>query len=735
MEFLTGTMLWGLLAGALPVAIHLTGRAKPVVHRFPALRFILRSQRASSRALRIKHLLLLLLRIAALALLAFALARPLWPWPSAAGMPGATVRGEYVLVLDGSLSMAYREHERARFDEAREQALAFLERLAPESRVALILATEEAANLQGRLTLNHPQVRELLQGARPTGRGLDAGRALQAADGIFAREPETGLPRATIFFTDLQRYAMEKLAQRAPGLEGGAATAPLLVVDVGSEDARNGAVLSARIPGPTAAAEEPLTVTGTLRPVDPARALPVDLFLDGVKVAQQQVDPKGAAEVAYEFRVPAGKPGPHACEVKLAQGDGLMEDQARAACYVAGRPPRALLVEQGARDSKEKDSGFFLRAALASPAAASASGLAVTPVKVEALDVEGLAQYQAVILADPGPLPERAWEALQRFVAEGGGLFVWLGPRADLLQARRHAYSEFAAHRGLLPGRIVEFQRLEPPLALRVAAPNHPLLARFTAGVLSVLRNVTAGARVKVVPEALDTLATVVLELEDGSPLVLEKSYGRGRVVLCAIGPEPDSSALPKNGEVFVTLTLEATRLLSGRGEEAEARLGRPHWLDLDAPPPDGKVLWRRPGDAPAEVLSIDVGERDEAGGAKPRARLMLPSLDAPGIHRVSWRPPNAKEDRVLLLAVNPDPDESDLARMEESAALAALKPWKAERVRRLDEARLKGVERPAGRELPVALLGLVLLVLFAESFLSNRLYRGGDEEAANTPS
>src|SRR5258708_6019808 len=69
-------LLFGIFAAAVPVILHLTGRSKPIVHRFPAMRFILRSQRSSSRALRLKHILVLLLRMLAIILVCMAMARP-----------------------------------------------------------------------------------------------------------------------------------------------------------------------------------------------------------------------------------------------------------------------------------------------------------------------------------------------------------------------------------------------------------------------------------------------------------------------------------------------------------------------------------------------------------------------------------------------------------------------------------------------------------------------------------
>src|SRR5439155_4616109 len=70
----------GLAAGAalaaLPVILHLFMRQKPKHVIFPALRLIRERQKRSRKKLRVKNWLLLLARMALLALMALALARP-----------------------------------------------------------------------------------------------------------------------------------------------------------------------------------------------------------------------------------------------------------------------------------------------------------------------------------------------------------------------------------------------------------------------------------------------------------------------------------------------------------------------------------------------------------------------------------------------------------------------------------------------------------------------------------
>src|SRR5688572_25905526 len=72
--------LLGLLAlAAVPVILHFLMRPKPKRLLFPALRLIESRKKTHVRRLRLRHVWLLLLRVALICLLVFAIARPLVP--------------------------------------------------------------------------------------------------------------------------------------------------------------------------------------------------------------------------------------------------------------------------------------------------------------------------------------------------------------------------------------------------------------------------------------------------------------------------------------------------------------------------------------------------------------------------------------------------------------------------------------------------------------------------------
>src|SRR5215469_8946404 len=121
----------GLAAGtalaALPVILHLIMKQTPKRVVFPALQLIRERQKRSRKKLKIKNWLLLLARMAILALMALALARP--SLYSKGNLGEGEVPTAVALVFDTSLSMGYKEQDKTRLDEAKEWAFERLKKL------------------------------------------------------------------------------------------------------------------------------------------------------------------------------------------------------------------------------------------------------------------------------------------------------------------------------------------------------------------------------------------------------------------------------------------------------------------------------------------------------------------------------------------------------------------------------------------------------------------------------
>ncbi|MEN9575116.1 MAG: hypothetical protein RL514_2971 [Verrucomicrobiota bacterium] len=139
MSFLSGAFLFGLLAVAAPVVIHLIHRQHYPERRFTTLRFFNRTIKHNVLQNRLIDRLLLALRVLALIALAFGLARPFWK------NSFGEKRLSLVIVLDNSPSMARLRDGKSLFHHAQAAAQSALAQLGPNDRAELLLTAPLAA--------------------------------------------------------------------------------------------------------------------------------------------------------------------------------------------------------------------------------------------------------------------------------------------------------------------------------------------------------------------------------------------------------------------------------------------------------------------------------------------------------------------------------------------------------------------------------------------------------------
>src|SRR5262245_58650686 len=136
MGFVTPALLGGALLIAVPIVLHLIMRREAKRLQFPALRFVQRRQNLNQHRLRLRHWLLLALRCAIIALLAFALARPTLRGSGVTSQEGKQIAA--ALVFDNSLRMQYEHQNESRLDQAKELAGWLLEQLPAEGPVTVV---------------------------------------------------------------------------------------------------------------------------------------------------------------------------------------------------------------------------------------------------------------------------------------------------------------------------------------------------------------------------------------------------------------------------------------------------------------------------------------------------------------------------------------------------------------------------------------------------------------------
>src|SRR5215510_15657140 len=124
-----------LIAGAalvgLPILLHLIMKQEPKRLTFPAFRFLKQKLKTNQRKLRLRHFILLALRMLLIALFCLTLYQPTFK------SDRLNIRGEQpvavVIVIDTTPSMGYVSNDKSRLDEARRRALELLEELPEKS--------------------------------------------------------------------------------------------------------------------------------------------------------------------------------------------------------------------------------------------------------------------------------------------------------------------------------------------------------------------------------------------------------------------------------------------------------------------------------------------------------------------------------------------------------------------------------------------------------------------------
>ncbi|MBA3887197.1 MAG: BatA domain-containing protein [Acidobacteria bacterium] len=627
MGFLTPLFLAGLAALAVPIVIHLIQRERKNVVQFPSLMFLRRIPYESVRRRKVHNWALLLLRLAALALIVAAFARPFLRNPAVASDVSGGAR-EVVVLVDQSFSMAYGDRW-SRASTAARQAVADL---GPADRASIVFFTS-GANVAVRSTSDRSRLESAIDGAAPSAGATRFGPALKLAGSMLS---ESSLPRReVVLISDFQRSGWQ--GGEGLRLPEGATLTPVVMSDSATP---NVTVAPVTLQRSRFSGQERVTVTGGVLnhgPV-PLSNLEVTLELAGRAVQTQrvEVEARGSASVTFEPITP--DPGTTRGVVRIP-ADALPADNAFHFTLSPRQSVRVVVVD---RPGGARDSSLYLSRALALGERPPFETVIRTPDTLTADDI----QRAGIVILNDVPVNAASVSRLTAFVNDGGGLLValgeraaWAGNAADLLPAT--------------PGAPVDRTR---GMAARLGGLEygHEIFESFRAprsGDFSSAHFYGYRAVVPV-PEA-----RILARFEDGAPALLERRVGTGRVLLWTSTLDNHWTDLPLKPVYLPFVHRMATSLAAYA--ERPAWMGVGDVLDSGAsatgvPRPDGRVVLTPSGQrVTLDSEGPDVMELSEAGFYEVRSG----GRDA---------------EPLLTIAANVDLAESDLAPMDPQDVVAA---------------------------------------------------------------
>ncbi len=724
MTFLNPLLLFGVLAVASPIVIHLLARKQIKKVVWAAMRFLQASVARNQRMMDLEDLFLLILRCALLALLALALARPSFQKGGFGSMASGTSESA-VILIDNSASMSQTDGAVSAFERSRKAAEEVLDAMPSGSSAAVWLISDIVNPQIPEPSRDFSLARKVVRQAQRTDRGTEMQPALRQAIDVLKRQKTPG--KAIYLITDGQAGGWKQLGETRAMLDSVRAEIKTHLLLVGQGESRNLGITGLRLASALAPVDEPLRFEAEVSNfgVEEAKNIPVSLGMDAEPPGDEQTlesIPAGQSKRISLF-IRFRDPGFHSVTARI-QADRNPADDQRVIAVRATGEVNVLLVDGSPRAEPRDSAVFYLRNALTPvpPEVRDKYFIKVKTVGPAEFESAKLSDYEAVMLADVSQFSDAAVEALAKYVRAGGGLVVFPGATTNA----QFYNQKLATERALLPATFGDPRgdaaQQEKFFQLQSKGYEHPIVdiwkdtAAGTLGTAHFYRAISLlPAKKSDVPGDAGPPA-VVLAYSDGQPAVMERTWGFGRVVQfssTANAAWNDFCVRP----VYVPLMHRVLGSLLGRQDERlNLRVGAklayvmdPEWVGKD-------VIVSKPG-----------GGKDISGVRRINLNNAVPLLDfsdtdLAGAYEV--KASSAGNGVLLRFAAQADPEESRLAELSGTD----LKSFDrvADIIRWTPGADLHTTIQQArtGSEFWIAFAVLGLVCATAETVLGNRFSR-----------
>ena len=643
-QFLNPIFLWGAVAAAVPVLIHLIRRRKTRTIRFAMLDFILQSQKKMARRFQLKEWLLLAIRTALILGLVGLGAHPVFSLSPDPGLPGLAGKGpsHLVVILDNSMSMSFVESGTTRLQAAREWA---------KERLGSLRGTQIAVLSTGPGEQGLPQFQDApsaiatLDAVSPSHGEADILGAFRRAYGLF--RSISGADKEILLLTDgantgWDTFSVGNLKTVDPDVQ-------IRLVRFGKKEGDpNAAILSLRLKEERVAKGVAATLMVRVKNfgLQALRDLVLELHAGGRKVDERVLRLDPGAEEDVTFESVSGETGEVPGTVRL-RSDPLTEDNTHHFALFVREPPRVLAVDGDPKTSLLGSETFYLLNALDPAGVTEVPRFRVRWVTPEGLDREDLGDHDAIILANVSEVSASVRAALSEFVWGGGGLLFFLGDRVS-----PEGYNGDFGESDLLPARFLSVQTRgeNAPEGVGEMTASHPALGAFEDLGLEAFSGVRVW-RYFALEEREG--ARSLLRLEGGSPLLVERLLGKGRVMVFASTADRDWNDFSIQAPYLPFI--QNLLLYLGCRDCPGGEL--PRALAEDLPVGEEKEIVLAPHLVGQEVTVEDPEGRREGflASGKDQARVVYRATHQPGIYRARW------VDGATTFSVHPPAQESDL--------------------------------------------------------------------------
>ena len=601
----------GAAATSIPVVIHLLNRRRFRVKQWAAMEFLLAAMRRNVRRLRLQRWLLLLLRILAILILAAAIAQFTPVGAALAPLLGSSQKLT-VVVINNAYPMSLKPHgRRTAFERARQLVVAWLKSGTVSGKTAIIPASVNASSIAPEPVIPSAELIRRVSRMRASQGGENLAGALQQALEIVKKQKNRSSSRTVWLLTDDgadnfgtiggdHRVLSRRMAALLADIRR--AGARVRIIDLGSATARNMAITSLTPAHPAILTDKPVAVDYTVfnAAKTAARDVTLRFYLNSTPAGDttlHSVPPGRLVRGEALLHEQAGEAGPLAITARLAP-DALPADNTRRVIAMAQRHIPVLIVEGRPGDPAvgQLASTAWLGAALAP----YRHGNSFKPQRIGELELadHSLKQFSAVVLSDTPAPGTHVAARLRKYVTAGGLLVIYPGPDTT---GSQWSDTMGTGANGLLPAAMGAVMtpagkgKSSGDVGFDLLRSINPVTAVFLAaekgGLHTGLASVRTHQYMLLRPMAGSDSRTL-LYFSNGAPALVERTIGRGHVLLWAVSADTqwtDFPAQPSFPAFIHRLMLyamsnpaAAANMLVGQSVQMETRAAAGNWVGPD---------------------------------------------------------------------------------------------------------------------------------------------------------
>lgn len=691
---------------AAPVLIHLINMLRHRRVEWAAMEFLLLSQKKNRTWIILKQLLLLLMRMVAVATVVFLVAQPLLrdQW----GQLFGTTTTHHVILLDDSYSMSDRWLNTNAFEEAKKAVKRLAEKAVEQSepQTFTVLRFSQAGGGSGKrpdLTQETVPAPSDTEGRKEFLAKIDAllgrlevsqlsvgpAKAIEESKGLVGTASDAR--RVVYVFSDFRGrdWASDtEVHDLLRDLTEGEADVRLVYCV--EEERPNLAITelayAAGIPAVNVAFRMRVTVENfgkeTARNVKVSRKTVTCLDREGQTIRSEHSgspetihEIRSGESVSKEFEVKFEQAGEHEVAVSLEghPADAITIDNFRCCAVSVPTEASVLLVDGGPTTQTARDVEFGLLAGLRRRGESRDQGIPTgawpqiqRPRFLANATQEQIEKFQSIFLLNVDQLDPSAVQAVEKYVQDGGGVAVFVGENTLAKSVNDGLYR---GGKGFFPlplklpedlkadnlehAPAIKVDEKQPHSIFTISGKVHPQLFE-----VAVKRYFAVADGWKPKP---DSKIEVIAHLRNGAPLVVERPFGKGKVVAFLTTASPTWNNWAIN-PTFVPTILQLHQYLAERAWP-ERLVGSP----LELPDVDWKLYERAELFAPDDPLTpkdrIDKQEGDAeetAAAGRSKARDAFDDIGKAGVYEMRlYR--RDKSIEVRRYAFNVDPREGDL--------------------------------------------------------------------------